>query len=274
MIFDSHAHYDDRAFDEDREEILSSLGKDGVGTVVNVGSGLPGTKRTVELTRRYSFIYGAAGVHPDEVGELNEETFAWLREQCLQEKIVAVGETGLDYYWNRENHEVQKKWFIRQIALAKELSLPVIVHSREAAADTMEILKQEYSPHIPVVIHCYSYSPEMAREYVKMGYYLGVGGVVTFKNAKKLKETVQETPLERLLLETDCPYLAPEPFRGKRNDSRNLIYTAKAVAELKGVTPEAVIEITEKNARCFYRLDRRRQNDRTDTNAGESPEYH
>ena len=150
MIFDSHAHYDDHAFDEDREEILSSLGKDGVGTVVNVGSGLAGTGRTVELTRKYSFIYGAAGVHPDEVGELNEETFAWLREQCLQEKIVAVGEIGLDYYWNRENHEVQKKWFVRQLALAKELSLPVIVHSREAAADTMEILKQEYSPHIPI----------------------------------------------------------------------------------------------------------------------------
>lgn len=257
MIFDSHAHYDDHAYDGDWEEILPALARDGVGTVVNVGASLEGTRRTVELIRKYPFMYGAAGVHPDEVGELNEETFAWLREQCLQKKIVAVGETGLDYYWDKESHEVQKKWFVRQLKLAKELSLPVIVHSREAAADTMEILKQEYSPQTPAVIHCYSYSPELAREYVKMGYYLGIGGVVTFKNAKKLKEVVLETPLERILLETDCPYLAPEPYRGKRNDSRNLTYVAKAVADIKGLTPEAVIEATEKNAGTFYRLDRR-----------------
>ncbi len=257
MIFDSHAHYDDHAYDGDREEILPALARGGVGTVVNVGASLEGTRRTVELIRKYPFMYGAAGVHPDEVGELNEETFAWLREQCLQKKIVAVGETGLDYYWDKESHEVQKKWFVRQLKLAKELSLPVIVHSREAAADTMEILKQEYSPQTPAVIHCYSYSPELAREYVKMGYYLGIGGVVTFKNAKKLKEVVLETPLERILLETDCPYLAPEPYRGKRNDSRNLTYVAKAVADIKGLTPEAVIEATEKNAGTFYRLDRR-----------------
>ena len=257
MIFDSHAHYDDHAYDGDREEILPALARDGVGTVVNVGASLEGTRRTVELIRKYPFMYGAAGVHPDEVGELNEETFAWLREQCLQKKIVAVGETGLDYYWDKESHEVQKKWFVRQLKLAKELSLPVIVHSREAAADTMEILKQEYSPQTPAVIHCYSHSPELAREYVKMGYYLGIGGVVTFKNAKKLKEVVLETPLERILLETDCPYLAPEPYRGKRNDSRNLTYVAKAVADIKGLTPEAVIEATEKNAGTFYRLDRR-----------------
>ena len=257
MIFDSHAHYDDHAYDGDREEILPALARDGVGTVVNVGASLEGTRRTVELIRKYPFMYGVAGVHPDELGELNEETFAWLREQCLQKKIVAVGETGLDYYWDKESHEVQKKWFVRQLKLAKELSLPVIVHSREAAADTMEILKQEYSPQTPAVIHCYSYSPELAREYVKMGYYLGIGGVVTFKNAKKLKEVVLETPLERILLETDCPYLAPEPYRGKRNDSRNLTYVAKAVADIKGLTPEAVIEATEKNAGTFYRLDRR-----------------
>lgn len=257
MIFDSHAHYDDHAFDEDREEILSVLAEGGVGTVVNVGAGLEGTRKTVELIQKYPFIYGAAGVHPDEAGELNEETFAWLREQCLQDKIVAVGETGLDYYWDKESHEVQKKWFIRQLELAKELSLPVIIHSREAAADTMEILKQEYSPQMQAVIHCYSYSPEQAREYVKMGFYLGIGGVITFKNARKLKEVVRETPLERILLETDCPYLAPEPFRGKRNDSRNLTYVANAVAAVKDLAPEAVIEATEKNARVFYGLDRR-----------------
>ncbi len=257
MIFDSHAHYDDHAFDEDREEVLAALAESGVGTVVNVGASLEGTRRTVELAERYPFIYGAAGVHPDEVNELNEDTFAWLREQCAGDRIVAVGETGLDYYRDRTDHETQKKWFIRQLALAGELSLPVIVHSREAASDTMKILKEMYDLHIPVVVHCYSYSLEMAKEYVKMGYYLGIGGVVTFQNARRLREVVQNIPLSHLLLETDCPYLAPVPDRGKRNDSRKLIHVADAVAGLKGITTEEVIRITEENAAAFYRLERR-----------------
>jgi len=255
MIIDSHAHYDDEAFDEDREEVLLSLQKHRVGIVINVGASLESTRRTVALTQRYSFIYGAAGVHPDEVGGLNEESFGWLREQCLQKKIVAIGEIGLDYYWNKENCAIQKKWFIRQLRLAGELQMPVIVHSREAAADTMEILKKEYNPNTPVVIHCYSYSPEMAGEYLRMGFYLGIGGVITFKNAKKLKETVQIAPVERLLMETDCPYLAPVPYRGKRNDSRNLLYVAEAIGKLKGMSAEEVIRVTEQNARRFYRLE-------------------
>ena len=257
MIFDSHAHYDDHAFDEDREEVLAALAESGVGTVVNVGASLEGTRRTVELAERYPFIYGAAGVHPDEVNELNEDTFAWLKEQCAGDRIVAVGETGLDYYRDRTDHETQKKWFIRQLALAGELSLPVIVHSREAASDTMKILKEMYDLHIPVVVHCYSYSLEMAKEYVKMGYYLGIGGVLTFQNARRLREVVQNIPLSHLLLETDCPYLAPVPDRGKRNDSRKLIHVADAVAGLKGITTEEVIRITEENAAAFYRLERR-----------------
>lgn len=257
MIFDSHAHYDDHAFDEDREEVLAALAESGVGTVVNVGASLEGTRRTVELAERYPFIYGAAGVHPDEVNELNEDTFAWLKEQCAGDRIVAVGETGLDYYRDRTDHETQKKWFIRQLALAGELLLPVIVHSREAASDTMKILKEMYDLHIPVVVHCYSYSLEMAKEYVKMGYYLGIGGVVTFQNARRLREVVQNIPLSHLLLETDCPYLAPVPDRGKRNDSRKLIHVADAVAGLKGITTEEVIRITEENAAAFYRLERR-----------------
>ncbi len=257
MIFDSHAHYDDHAFDEDREEVLAALAESGVGTVVNVGASLEGTRRTVELAERYPFIYGAAGVHPDEVNELNEDTFAWLKEQCAGDRIVAVGEIGLDYYRDRTDHETQKKWFIRQLALAGELSLPVIVHSREAASDTMKILKEMYDLHIPVVVHCYSYSLEMAKEYVKMGYYLGIGGVVTFQNARRLREVVQNIPLSHLLLETDCPYLAPVPDRGKRNDSRKLIHVADAVAGLKGITTEEVIRITEENAAAFYRLERR-----------------
>lgn len=254
MIFDTHTHYDDSAFDNDRKELLLSLAGRGVGSAVNVGASLAGCKRTIELTEQYPFIYGALGVHPDEVGELDEEGILWLKEQCRREKIVAVGEIGLDYYWDKEGHELQKEWFVRQLHMAKELCMPVIIHSREAAADTMEILKREYCPDIPVVIHCYSYSAEMACEYLKMGYYLGIGGVLTFKNARKLKETVQNAPMERILLETDCPYLAPEPFRGKRNDSGKLIYVAEELARLKGLTPQEVIRITEENARRFYRI--------------------
>ncbi|MDO4262242.1 MAG: TatD family hydrolase [Eubacteriales bacterium] len=252
MIFDTHAHYDDDAFDRDRDELLASLREHGVGTVVNVGASLAGSKRSVELTEKYSFIYGAAGVHPDEVGELDEAGFSWLREQLARPKIVAVGEIGLDYYWDKEHHDLQKEWFIRQFRLAKELGKPVIIHSREAAADTFEIIRKEIGPGMRVVMHCYSYSPEMAREYVKLGLYLGVGGVLTFRNAKKLREAVRETPMDRLLLETDCPYLAPTPFRGKRNDSRNLIYVAREMGELKGIPEEEVIRITEENARRFY----------------------
>ena len=190
----------------------------------------------------------------DEVGELNEETFSWLREQLKRPKIVAVGEIGLDYYWDKEKRELQKEWFVRQLRLARELKKPVVIHSREAAADTMEILKAEVTDEIFYEMHCYSYSPEMAREYLKMGFYLGIGGVLTFKNAKKLKEVAEEAPIEKLLLETDCPYLAPVPNRGKRNDSRNIRYVAEELAKIKGMTTEEVIRITEKNAKRFYRI--------------------
>ncbi len=252
MIFDTHAHYDDEAFDEDRDEVLTSLRKWGVGIVVNVGASMEGSRRSVSLSEQYEFVYSAVGVHPDEVGELREEDMEWMREQLQKPKVVAVGEIGLDYYWDKEGHDLQKKWFLRQLKLAKELKKPVIIHSREAAADTMELLKANYHGEMPMVMHCYSYSLEMAREYRKMGLYLGIGGVLTFKNAKKLKETVLESPMEYLLLETDCPYLAPVPNRGKRNDSRMLKYVVQELAALKGITPEEVIRITEENARRFY----------------------
>lgn len=252
MIFDTHAHYDDEAFDEDRDEVLTSLRERGVGTVVNVGASMEGSRRSVSLSEEYEFVYSAVGVHPDEVGELREEDMEWMREQLQKPKVVAVGEIGLDYYWDKEGHDLQKKWFLRQLKLAKELKKPVIIHSREAAADTMELLKANYHGEMPMVMHCYSYSMEMAREYRKMGLYLGIGGVLTFKNAKKLKETVLESPMEYLLLETDCPYLAPVPNRGKRNDSGMLKYVVQELAALKGITPEEVIRITEENARRFY----------------------
>lgn len=253
MIFETHAHYDDEQFDLDREELLSSMPEQGVGTIVNVSATYESCERVVELVKRYSFMYAAVGIHPDEVGSLNEERFQQMKELCKQEKVVAVGEIGLDYYWDNESHDVQKEWFVRQLDLARELNLPVLIHSREAAADTMEIMK-EHGQGLRGVIHCYSYSKEQAKEYVKMGYYIGVGGVVTFKNARKLKETVEEIPLTSIVLETDCPYLAPVPFRGKRNNSSYIKYVAEEIAEIKGISYEAVVEQTEKNARDLYNL--------------------
>lgn len=254
MIFETHAHYDDEQFDTGREALLASLPACGVRRVVNVGASVASTKSSVELAGKYDFIYAAVGVHPSEIGELNEERFAWLKSLTTLEKVVAVGEIGLDYYWDKEPEvqKLQRYWFKRQLELAGEAGLPVIIHSRDAAADTMQVMKEVHAEEIPGVIHCYSYSPELAQEFIKMGYYIGVGGVVTFKNAKKLKETVQQIPLERILLETDCPYMAPEPNRGKRNDSSNLPYVVAKIAELKQVTPEEVEQITWQNAMNFY----------------------
>lgn len=252
MIFESHAHYDDDAFDNDREELLSSLQENGIEYVINVGASLETTKTTIELTKRYPFIYGAAGVHPSETAELTEEKFQWLEEQCRLEKVVAVGEIGLDYYWEEPDHEIQKLWFERQLALAERIQKPVIIHSRDAAKDTYDILQK--TQNIGGVIHCFSYSAEMAQEYVKMGFYIGIGGVVTFKNGRKLKEVVESVPLDRILLETDSPYLAPEPNRGKRNSSLNLPYIAQQIAAIKDVTYEEAVSVTNENAKRLFKV--------------------
>ena len=251
MIFDSHAHYDSSHFDEDRHELLSSMQENGVGTIVNSGADWDSVTEVVELAQQYPFVYAAVGLHPDEVGSLNEERFAYLKTQCQKEKVVAVGEIGLDYYWDNEAHDVQKKWFIRQLELARELDLPGIIHSRDAAEDTMKIMK-EHAQGLRGVIHCFSYSKELAREYVKMGFHIGVGGVVTFKNGKKLKEIVEEIPLDRILLETDCPYLAPVPFRGKRNSSVYIKYIAEEIATIKGITYDDVVAQTEQNGKMLF----------------------
>lgn len=257
MIFETHAHYDDERFAEDRDALLSSMPERGIGRIINVGSTLASTKETLAIAGQYSFVYAAVGVHPSEIGDLNEETFAWLKEQTRQEKTVAVGEIGLDYYWDKEPEvqKAQRYWFERQMELAREENLPVIIHSRDAAEDTMQLMKKIHAEEIPGVIHCYSYSKEMALEFVKMGYRIGVGGVVTFKNARKLKETVETIPMEAILLETDCPYMAPEPHRGTRNDSSNIPYVVNTIAQIKGISPEQVEQITWENAmRLFTRV--------------------
>lgn len=253
MIFESHAHYDSRKFAEDREELLNSMQENGIGTIVNVGATWKSVTTGLELVNKYPFIYAALGLHPDEVGDLNEERFEILKTECQKEKVVAIGEIGLDYYWDNESHDIQKKWFIRQLELARELDLPVIIHSRDAAEDTLKIMK-EHAAGMRGVIHCFSYSKEMAEEYVKLGFHIGVGGVVTFKNGKKLKEVVEAIPLERILLETDCPYLAPEPHRGKRNSSLYLPHVAQMIADLKGITYEEVVAQTERNSRELFHI--------------------
>lgn len=255
-IFDTHAHYDDKAFEEDRKEFISSLPNYGIEYVVNVGASIFSSKQTLKLVEEYPFFYGAVGVHPSETAELTEEGMTFLHAAALKERIVAIGEIGLDYYWDKSEREVQKQWFIRQLDLARELKLPVIIHSRDAAQDTLEILKDQRAEEIGGVIHCFSYSAEIARECLAMGFYLGIGGVVTFPNAKKLKEVVEMMPLERIVVETDCPYLAPVPNRGKRNNSSYLSYVIEEIARIKQISYQDVADSTFHNAKKLYKLER------------------
>ena len=291
MIIDTHVHYDDEAFDADREELLASLAGNNIGPVIDIGSTKESLPKIRELMKRYDFVYGAIGLHPDEIGDLTEELLDEMREDMKNPKVLAVGEIGLDYYWNKEIKELQREAFRKQIRLAQECGKPIVVHSREAAADTLDIVREMYGkgspwerlhgqmqkspadedrhPHGQAqkngtdvasgpaerkgVMHCYSYSAEQARIYTReLGFYLGIGGVVTFKNAKKLKEVVADTPLSYLILETDCPYLAPVPYRGKRNCSLYLPYVIREIAALKGVSEEEVERVTEENARKLF----------------------
>lgn len=254
MIFETHAHYDDEQFDNDRESLLRSLPEHGIAYVVNIGSSIETSKNTIELANRYSFAYGAIGVHPNEVAELDEDKIAWLKEKTKEPKIVAIGEIGLDYYWKEPEREIQKKWFDRQMALAKEVKLPMVIHSREAAKDTVDMMKAAGAKDIGGVIHCYSYSLETAKIFLDMGFYLGIGGVVTFNNARKLKEVVEYAPLDRLVLETDCPYLAPVPLRGKRNSSLNIPYVIKEIKKIKNIGYDEIVEVTNRNAKTLYKI--------------------
>ncbi len=261
-IFDTHAHYDDEAFDEDREELLQRLPGQGIARVVNVGSSVASCGRTIALMEAYDYVYGAIGIHPSETAELEalekeelQDPLEWLAQQCRHPKCVAVGEIGLDYYWDEPAREIQKKWFLQQLHLARRLGLPVIIHSREAARDTIDMLQAEKAGEIGGVIHCYSYTKESARDYLDMGFFFGIGGVLTFKNARKLKEAVEYIPMDRIVLETDCPYLAPVPYRGKRNSSLYLPYVVQAMAQAKGIPEEEVMEAAWENGMRLYQME-------------------
>ena len=254
MIFETHAHYDDNRFDMDRDELLGSMSDHGVEFIVNIGAEMESCYSTLELTKKYDFIYGALGVHPDCVYDLTDADYKWIEDHINDDKIVAVGETGLDYY-REYDKAIQKDSFERQMDIARRNNKPIVVHSREAAQDTYEIMKANNAEEIGGVVHCFSYPIEMADKFMDMGFYIGIGGVVTFKNSKKLQEVAAQMPLDRIVLETDCPYLAPDPHRGERNDSTYIKFVADKIAELRGISAEEVIEATTKNAKKMYKIE-------------------
>ena len=278
-IFDTHAHLCDAAFDEDREAIIADLGTHGVGAFTEIGFDLPSSRAALALAERYPQVYAAVGFHPDHSDHLRDEDVETLRKMVENDqKIVAIGEIGLDYHYTREGilrraaasgqepdpeslatadpePEIQKACFRRMLRLARALGLPINVHSREAAQDTYDLIVEEHAYKNSGIIHCFGYPVEMAERFVKLGLYVGVGGVVTFKNSRKLKEVVERIPIERIVLETDCPYMAPVPKRGTRNDPRNLPYVVEEIAALRQMDPAEVIRITTENAKRVYRIE-------------------
>ena len=250
-LFDTHAHYDDAAFDADREALLASLPENGVGLVLNPGCDLSSSRRAVELARRYPHVYAAVGVHPENCGDWEDEFLPQLRQLAAGDKVRAIGEIGLDYYWEENPpRDLQRRVFRAQMALAGELNLPVIVHDREAHGDSLAIVRD--FPHVRGVFHCYSGSVEMARELVKRGWMISFTGVLTYKNAKKAVEVAREVPLEHLMIETDSPYMAPVPCRGRRNDSTLVRYVCEKLSEIKGISAEDCARITMENGKRFF----------------------
>ena len=254
MLFDTHAHLDDVSFDEDRRELIDSLPGAGIGLVMNPGCSFASSKNAISLAESHDFIYAAVGSHPDVADEVDDNLIAQYRELCkLHPKVKAIGEIGLDYHYEDIPREIQQRAFRLQMELARELDLPVIVHEREAHEDGMKIVDE--FPTVKGVFHCYSGSLEMAKELVKRGWYIGFTGVLTFKNARKSLEVAAGIPIERIVIETDCPYMAPVPFRGKRNDPGKVCHMAAKLAELRGITPEEAAAITMANGRRLYRMD-------------------
>ena len=255
MLFDTHAHMDDRAFDEDRQELLACLPERGIRLLMNPGCSLESSRNAVKLANAYDYIYAAVGSHPDVADEVNEDVLEEYRKLCkLNDKVKAIGEIGLDYHYEDIPRELQLKAFRLQMELARELDMPVIVHERDAHEDGMNIVRNEF-PTVKGVFHCYSGSAEMARQLVDLGWYIGFTGVLTFKNARKAIETMEAIPLERIVLETDCPYMAPVPFRGKRNDPGYLYRMAEKLAEVRDLPVEEIHRITVENGKRLYRID-------------------
>lgn len=255
MIFDSHAHYNDSKFNDDRDSILENITGKNVGYIMNVADSMESLQRVLAIAEKYPFVYASVGVHPEECEKMCESDIDILRELTKNPKVRAIGEIGLDYYWGDVEKDIQKKWFARQIELAKEVKLPIIVHDREAHGDTVDILRAENARDAGGILHCFSGSREMARDILDMGMYIGIGGTLTFKNARKVKEVAEYVPIESIVLETDAPYLAPEPFRGKRNSSDLIKYVIDELAKIKGIAHEEVEQITFNNAKHIYGIE-------------------
>ncbi len=252
MLIDSHAHLDDKRFNRDRKKLIENFENDGLELVVNIGADLKSSIDSVKLAEEYENIYAAVGVHPHSAKELDDDMLEIIRSFASREKVVAIGEIGLDYYYDNSPRDVQKIWFKKQLDLAKEVDLPVVIHTRDASQETFDILKEAQDGTLRGVLHCYSGSLEMALEYIKMGFYISIAGPVTFKNSKESKKVAQGVPLERLLIETDSPYLTPEPNRGKRNEPAYVRYVAAEIAELRGISYEELIEATSRNTKELF----------------------
>ncbi len=252
MLFDTHAHMDDQAFQEDRRELMESFHKEGVELLLNPGCSLESSRAAVRLAEQYPFVYAAVGSHPDAADEVNDQVLEEYRKLCKHEKVRAIGEIGIDYHYEDIPRDIQKKAFRAQMELARQVDLPVIIHEREAHEDGLAIIKE--FPDVKGVFHCFSGSGEMARQLVDMGWYIGFTGVLTFKNARRAIEAARAIPLERIVLETDCPYMAPEPFRGKRNHPGYLYRMAEKLAEIKEITVEEAQTATFENGKRLYRL--------------------
>lgn len=254
MLFDTHAHYDDERFDEDRYEIIKNAHDEGVSYIINAAADFKSIASSISLSEKFDFVYAAVGIHPHSAGEMDENTIEVIKESAKNPKVVAIGEIGLDYYYDNSPREIQRIWFSRQIILAKNLNLPIIVHDRDAHEDVMNIIKSDHAEETGGVMHCFSGSIEMARELLNLNFYISIGGPVTFKNAKKAIEVVKYVPLDRLLIETDCPYLTPEPYRGKRNYSGYVRLVAEKIAEIKGVALEEIADVTLCNAKELFKI--------------------
>lgn len=253
MYFDTHTHLDDERFQEDRDQVVQKMRDAGVTLAVNIGSDMENSQKSIEIAKAYDGIYAAVGVHPHAAERMTDDDIKTMSQMAKEPKVIAIGEIGLDYYYDNSPRDVQKKWFRRQIELAKELNLPYVVHDRDAHADCMDIIKE--SGYFRGVMHCYSGSVEMARELLNLGFYISFAGPVTFKNGRKAKEAATYVPIERLLIETDSPYLTPEPYRGKRNDSSYVQFVAKEIAALKGLTIEETARLTMENGKRFFGID-------------------
>lgn len=254
MLFDSHAHIDDKRFDNDRDEIIKRAKEAGVKYIMNPGADFESSNRAIKLAEKYDMVYAAVGIHPHDAKSMDDMMLQLIKAMARKEKVKAIGEIGLDFHYDFSPRDIQEKWFVEQVRLAKELNMPIIIHDREANQPVMDILKREKAFDTGVLMHCYSGSAELARQYVNLGAYISIAGPITFKNAQKTVKVVEEISLDRLMIETDSPYLTPIPYRGKRNESSYVQYVAGRIAEIKGITPEEVGEKTLENAKMFFRI--------------------